>query len=322
MYYLNNLIIYLYYIFFKIKYIILIIFNKVICFYTYIYKISLPYYNYILPYYITIISTLLPYFHYYVCKPLLYTYNNYFSKYIKYLPISNVKSTFKSVQYYCSLFGYFIRYFYITVTDLLIRLYLYIYPNTKLFFYFTINFIKKHPFIEMGYFGNIIILSFILILFVDFFYIISVFGKYIFVYAYIVSILMMLLFLIVFTILYIHFGYKVVFITYMQIYILLLPIIFSTLVVSLLFDFDTLVMIRFNSIIFQDTFSILSIRFDNLSSIFSTTTLIIGFFTGTFQYIYMSSDLKKDRFFLYINYFIFSMLLFVHSSNFILMLLF
>ena len=60
---------------------------------------------------------------------------------------------------------------------------------------------------------------------------------------------------------------------------------------------------------------------DNISLIFSTTTIIIGYFSNKIANIYMSSEKKKERFFFLLNLFLLSMVYFIHSKN-ILQLLF
>lgn len=140
-------------------------------------------------------------------------------------------------------------------------------------------------------------------------------------YVYITYSLFMFVTLFILLVSYTHLGYLNTNKLFMTAYLYFLPIIVSVMLLSFTTDFDINVSIRAYSVFSNQKYSFVSFRFDNLSVIFSSTTYIIGFFTGTFQFMYMSDDLKKGRFFFLINYFIFSMFTFVHAGNFIILIM-
>ena len=121
---------------------------------------------------------------------------------------------------------------------------------------------------------------------------------------------------------YFYYGYTVSFTLYMSIYGLSLPIFLVMIYICYVVDFSTDYQsgLKFNFLNLQ--FALIGFKLDNLSVTFAATTLVIGFFTGYFQYFYMSDDTKKDRFFFFLNYFVFSMVGFVLSNNFMLLLFF
>lgn len=148
----------------------------------------------------------------------------------------------------------------------------------------------------------------------------SIYYSY-YIYIYMVTILILFTVLVMGLLSYFFLGYQISFNLYTSIYLVFLPLQIMVLITSLMLDFNIEVSLCMYSSIFQTKFNLIEFVFDDISTVFSTSTFVIGFFTGTFQYLYMSDDLKKDRFFFFLNYFIFSMVLFVHSSNYIMILL-
>ena len=138
---------------------------------------------------------------------------------------------------------------------------------------------------------------------------------------YMSAILFMLVLLTLLLLSYPFFGYETAFYSFMLFFLFLLPLSVLVLFISIVRDFSVVIPLKSLLIFSGGTFDLFSFRFDGVSCIFSATTLIIGFFTFNFQYFYMFDDAKKGRFFFFMGYFMLSMLFFVHSANFIVLLM-
>ena len=145
-------------------------------------------------------------------------------------------------------------------------------------------------------------------------------GSYFILYVYSSVAMLMLVSLSFMLLSYSYIGYSTAFYFYTLLGVLFIPISLNVLLYSFVFEFSLSLTTDNYILFFSEKQFIFSLKVDNLSVIFSSTTFIIGFFTGFFQYVYMSDDSKKDRFFFFFNYFVFSMVLFVHADNFLLLL--
>lgn len=85
---------------------------------------------------------------------------------------------------------------------------------------------------------------------------------------------------------------------------------------NLNFDFN---IINNNNLNFLD--NKLGFYFDNLSIIFSTTILIIGYFSNTVAIYYLKDDINKNRFFFFLNMFLISMVILTLSTDILILFL-
>lgn len=80
----------------------------------------------------------------------------------------------------------------------------------------------------------------------------------------------------------------------------------------------------FNFLLNQQNISFypFSFEFSNTSNFFSTTTIQIAYFCNLFSVYYMKKEIKIEKFLLFLNFFVFSMIFFIHANNIIIMFFF